>query len=239
MDTEALPPVCRVDWATAHHIVATVYPPVQLFEDIAGDPADWDLLNRLEMKTNPRLRDQVGDLSLVPPQRRLAGATASLAMAPFCHVSTSRPGRFHDGTFGAFYAGDRFEVALMETIHHAEAFFRRTAEPATETQRRELVCGITGRMHDLRGGGFAHFLAPYDYAAPQALARRLRAMDADGVVYPSVRWPEGQAVAALWPNVVRLSVRQARHLLYRWSGEVVTHYLVYGEESWRTVPGRT
>ncbi len=209
-----------------------------MFEDLAADPADWDLLNRLEMKTNPRVRDQVGELSLVPPSRRVAGATANFVMAPFCHVSTDRPGRFHDGTFGAFYAGDCFEVALTETIHHAEAFFRRTAEPATETQRRELVCGIAGRMHELRDGGFARFLAPDDYTAPQALARRLRAADADGVVYQSVRWPEGEAVAALWPNVVRLPVRQTLHLLYRWSGEVVTHYLVYGEESWRAVPGQ-
>ncbi len=237
-DGEAIPPAVRIQWRLAHRIIATVYPPVQLFEDLTNDPAGWELLASLEMKTNPRARDQVGDLSLVPPTRRVSGPSSSFAMAPFCHVSVHRPGRFHDGTFGAWYCGDRFEVALMETIHHTEVFFRRTAEPAAETQRRELVCGIDGTLHDLRGTGFERYLAPDDYGESQALARRLRAADADGIVYPSVRWPAGEAVAAFWPNVLQLPIRQARHLLYRWDGRTITHYLVYGEDTWMAVPGR-
>jgi RES domain len=234
-----LPPTSPLHWERAHRIIAIVYPPVHLFEDLTTDPADWDLLASLEAKTNPRVRDQLGDLSLVPPARRVFGPTASIAMAPFCHVSPARPGRFHDGSFGAWYCGDRFEVALMETVHHAEAFFRRTAEPAAETQRRELVCGLRGVFHDLRGGGFEACLDPEDYAPAQALARRLRAANADGIVYPSVRWPEGLAAAAFWPDLLRLPIIQARHLLYRWNGSAVTHYLVYGEADWAVVPGRT
>lgn len=233
---EAIPPAVQVQWRLAHRIIPTVYPPVHLFEDLANDPADWELLSRLEMKTSPRVRDEMGDLSLVPLARRVSGPGASFAMAPFCHVSVDRPGRFHDGTFGAWYCGDRFEVALMETVYHAETFFRRTAEPAAETQRRELVCGIDGVLHDLRGPDFGCYLAPDDYSASQALARRLRAADADGIVYPSVRWPAGQAVAAFWPNVLQLPVRQGRHLLYRWDGQAITHYLVYGEDRWHAVP---
>ena len=43
-------------WATSHRIIRTIYPPVDLFEDIA-DPADWELLTAAEAKTNPRIRD--------------------------------------------------------------------------------------------------------------------------------------------------------------------------------------
>jgi RES domain len=232
------PPTSQVNWPEAHRIISTIYPPVQLFEDLTSDPAEWELLASLEAKTNPRVRDQVGDLSLVPPERRVSGPTSSIAMAPFCHVSPERPGRFHDGSFGAWYCGDRFEVALMETVHHAEAFFRRTEEPAAETQRRELICGVTGLFHDLRGGGYEALLAPNDYSASQALARRLRESGADGIVYPSVRWPQGQALAVFWPDLLHLPIVQARHLLYRWDGRQVTHYLVYGEDDWISIPGR-
>jgi len=72
-----------VHWATSHRIIRTIYPPVDLFEDIA-DPADWELLTAAEAKTNPRIRDAVGDLSLVPVARRVSGPTASL-------LTSSRP----------------------------------------------------------------------------------------------------------------------------------------------------
>jgi hypothetical protein len=232
------PPISQINWPKAHRIIATIYPPVQLFEELTSDPAEWELLASLEAKTNPRVRDQVGDLSLVPPERRVSGPTSSIAMALFCHVSPQRPGRFHDGTFGAWYCGDRFQVALMETVHHAVAFFSRTGEPATETQRRELVCGVAGRFHDLRGEGYEALLDPNSYSASQTLARCLREAGSDGIVYPSVRWPEGQALAAFWPNLLCLPIIQARHLLYRWDGRQITHYLVYGDDDWIPVPGR-
>ena len=82
-------------WDRSYRIIRTVYPPVDLFEDVA-DPADGELLVSAEAKLNPRVRDQVGDLALVPAHRRLSGPTASLAMAAFTHASTSRPSRFSD-----------------------------------------------------------------------------------------------------------------------------------------------
>ncbi|GAC1346139.1 MAG: hypothetical protein NVSMB18_27530 [Acetobacteraceae bacterium] len=88
-----------VHWATGHRVIRTIYPPVDLFEDIA-DPADWELLVLAEAKTNPRVRQQVGDLSIVPPARRVAGPTASLVMAAFTHASRARPSRFSDGSYG-------------------------------------------------------------------------------------------------------------------------------------------
>ena len=126
---DGFPPFADVDWSVSHRIIRTIYPPVWLFEDIA-DPADWDLIASAEAKTNPRVRDQIGDLSLVPVERRVSGPTSSLAMAAFTHVSRDRPGRFSDGSYGVWYCGDRFEVALAETAHHFERFM------AARTNRR-------------------------------------------------------------------------------------------------------
>ena len=97
--------------------IRSIYPPVDLFEDIA-DPADWELIAAAEAKSNPRARDAIGAIHLVPPERRVSGAGASRVMAPFCHVSPHRTSRFADGSYGVYYAGDRLEVALAETMFH-------------------------------------------------------------------------------------------------------------------------
>ena len=159
---DGLPPFADVDWSVSHRIIRTIYPPVWLFEDIA-DPADWDLIASAEAKTNPRVRDQIGDLSLVPVERRVSGPTSSLAMAAFTHVSRDRPGRFSDGSYGVWYCGDRFEVALAETAHHFERFMARTNEPPADAQYRELTAHIAGSLHDFRNGGFDDCLKPDDW----------------------------------------------------------------------------
>ena len=224
-----------IDWPVSHRIVRTIYPPVWLFDDIAA-PGDWELIASAEAKTNPRVRDQIGDLSLVPAARRVSGPTASLVMAPFTHASRDRPGRFSDGSFGVWYCGDRFEVALAETAHHFARFMARTAEPAGDAQYRELTAAITGDLHDLRGGGFDDCLAPDDWSAAQRLGASLKRAGSDGVVYPSVRWPDGQAAALFWPDRVRLPVTQARTLQYHWDGARMTRYFVIGEDDWRVWP---
>ena len=97
-----------------YRIIRTLRPPADLFEDIA-DPADLELLVSAEAKSNPRIPDEVGDLTLVPVDRRISGPTASIAMGDFTHVSVDRASRFSDGSYGVWYGGDRLEAALAET----------------------------------------------------------------------------------------------------------------------------
>src|SRR3546814_2673188 len=132
-------PVAQVEWNGAVRIIRSAFPPIDLFEDIA-DPADWPLLISAEQKTNPRIMATIGNLDLVPVDRRVGGNGASYLMAPFTHVSTDRPSRFADGSYGVLYVGDRFETALFETIHHNARFMARTREApgSTEEHTSEL-----------------------------------------------------------------------------------------------------
>lgn len=227
-----IPHVSHVRWDRTHRLIRSIYPPVSLFEDVA-DPADWELIANAEAKTNPRVRDALDAIRLVSVERRVSGPGASWVMAPFCHISRARPSRFSDGSYGVYYAGNRFEVALHETIHHFERFMRATAEQPAQADYRELVGAIDRAMHDIRNDeGLTSVLDPGDYAPGQALARRLRDdEDSNGIVYPSVRFPAGEAIAAFWPNVVTVPV-QARHLRYRWNGACVDAYLIYGADDW-------
>lgn len=218
-------PVSDVDWRGAVRIIRSLYPPVDLFEDIA-DPADWPLLIAAEQKTNPRLMEAIGNLDLVPQDRRVGGPGAGYLMAPFTHVSSDRPSRFSDGSFGILYAGNRFDVALLETAWHHGRFMARTEEPAGWTsQFREIVLDVAGSLHDLRAGGsaFADVLDPDEYTAGNALGARLRAAGGDGIVYPSVRCEGGECVGLFHPDLAANPV-QARHLDYHWDGARVDLY---------------
>lgn len=235
MTLESAPPLADIAWPVGHRIIRTIYPPVWLFEDIA--PAeDWDLIASAEAKTNPRVREEIGDLTLVPRERRVSGPTASLVMAAFTHVSRDRPSRFSDGAYGVWYCGDRFEVALAETAYHFARFMAATQEPAADAQYRELRAAVAGRLRDLRRGDFAAALAPEDWRAGQGLGRTVKAQGSDGIVYPSVRWPAGQAAALFYPDLVKLPVVQARTLQYHWDGTRMSRYFVIGEEAWRAWP---
>ncbi len=224
IDTAALP-LSSVKWKGAVRIIRSIYPPIDLFEDIA-DPADWPLLISAEQKTNPRLMENIGNLDLVPEGRRVGGNGATYVMAPFCHISPDRKSRFSDGSFGVLYAGNVFEVALLETIYHHERFMARTKEaPGWTSQFREIVMDIDARLHDLRGPYADHVeaLDPGGYAASQILAAQLRAAGSDGLVYPSARHKGGECVGLFYPDLATNAV-QGRHVDYHWDGTRVDLY---------------
>jgi hypothetical protein len=218
-------PCSDVSWPGAARIIRSLYPPIDLFEDIA-DPADWPLILSAEQKTNPRLMESVGNLARVPAQRRVSGSGATWLMAPFTHASRDRPSRFSAGDFGVLYAGRSFETALFETVHHHARFMAATAEkPGWTSQFREIRLDIAAQLHDLRGGEeiFKPVLTPDDYAHSQVLGAQLHAEGSDGVAYPSIRDPGGECVGLFYPDGASNPV-QGRHLDYHWDGMRVDLY---------------
>lgn len=212
-------PVSRVQWKGAVRIIRSAFPPIDLFEDIA-DPADWPLLISAEQKTNPRIMARIGNLDLVPAARRVGGNGASYLMAPFTHISTDRPSRFTDGSYGVLYAAARFETALFETIHHHARFMANTREaPGWTSQFREIVLSVDAELHDLRNRADEPVpaLDPNRYAASQALARHVRTAGSNGIAYPSIRHPGGECVALFYPDCASNPL-QGRHLDYHWDG---------------------
>lgn len=213
-------PARRVRWPRTHRIIRSIHPPIDLFEDIA-DPADWEALASAEAKFNPRLRESIGDLSRVPVARRVSGPGASWVMAPFVHCSPRRPGRFSDGSYGLYYAGDRSEVAIAETIHHHGRFMSATGEePGWTAQFRELVGSVDAVLDDV--GGEAGLLDPGDYRPSQIFGAARRAAGSNGLAWPSLRYRGGQCIGIFWPDVIPIPV-QGPHYAYHWNGEVVDY----------------
>jgi RES domain-containing protein len=214
-------PVVPLDWSAGYRIIPSRFPPISLFERVA-DPDDLETVYEIEALTNDRIRTEVGELALVPPGERVSGPGTGYVMAAFTHV---RPegGRFHDGTFGAFYAAAELATAVAETVYHQERFLRDGQLPPTEVSMRVLRARICADVHDLRGRREAlpEIYHPTDYAAGQAFAREARVARSWGIAYDSVRRDGGTCVAVLRPRAV-LECKQAQHLGYVWDGERIS-----------------
>jgi hypothetical protein len=215
-------PARAVRVAPSHRIVASRLPTIHLFERVA-DPADWEALYKLESNTKPRIRNEVGELALVPVADRVSGPNASVIMAPFAHLSPQGT-RFTDGHFGAYYAAESLDTAIAETRFHRENFLRATSQPPMELEMRCYLADISCELHDLRGrrAQMADVYDPASYLASQKFGRQLRDAGSNGVAFESVRRAGGECVAIFRPRLVQ-NVRQSVHLRYAWDGNVIGH----------------
>jgi RES domain-containing protein len=223
----------RVAWSRATRIVASRYPPIDLFERVSPDPAVWEALIAAEQLVNPRVRDEVGEIRLVAPEERVSGPGASFVMASFTHVNPAGS-RFGDGTYGVYYAARELETAIRETAHHFARYAADSGDGPRYENMRVLVGRIDNRFTDvgtLPAPLRAKILDPDSYADSQRFGAELRARDSNGIVYPSVRHAGGQCVGAFRPRAVGIPV-QSRHLEYHWDGARVVRYFDYERETW-------
>lgn len=228
-----IPPITHVKWPAYYRIIASRFPPIDLFERIAP-PEDWEILAEIESLTNPRIRDSIGKISLVPPQERVSGLGAAYVMAPFVHVSPDRPSRFSDGTrFGVLYAARDFDTALREVVYHREVFHGNTRDSHLVTEERVLKGSLDATLHDIRNG-WETCHHPTDYMASQQLAARLKDQGSNGILYKSVRHPSGENVAAFRPKVMGIPI-QTKHISLHWNGQRIDKYFDYERELWLTL----
>jgi len=213
-------PVAAVRWHPCYRIIASRFPPVNLFEAVA-DPADLEAVFAIEALTNDRLREEAGDLSLVPREDRVSGPGSSAIMAAFTHLNPEGS-RFSDGSFGVFYAGLTLVTAVAETKHHRARFMAATRELAQELDMRVYAVDLDAELHDIRRlePERPGLYDPGDYAAGQRLGGQLRAAGADGIVYRSVRNEGGECAAVFRPRLLS-HCRQERHLCYVWNGQAI------------------
>jgi len=223
----------RVAWSRATRIVAERYPPIDLFERVSADPRVWEALIAAEDGVNPRLRDQAGEIRLVPLEERISGPGASFVMASFTHLNPTGS-RFSDGSYGVYYAARALRTAIRETAYHFGRYAGAAGDEPRYESMRVLVGRIDNRFADvasLPAVQRAKILAPESYADSQPFGAALRAAGSNGVVYASVRDAGGQCVGAFRPRAVGIPV-QARHLRYHWDGARVARYFDYERDEW-------
>ena len=197
-------------------------------------PGDWEALAEIESLTNDRIRQEIGDISIVPPPERVSGPGASWVMAAFTHVG--RPSRFSDGAYGVYYCARERETAIRETTFHMGRFYAATREPMLDVDMRVLVSRVDGSFHDVRAGGrpWRDVHDPTDYGHAQALGRRLRETGSNGIAYRSVWRAGGQCLGVFRPRAIARPI-QGPHLTYHWDGRRMTRYFDHASAVWSEI----
>lgn len=227
------PATTAVRWPHAWRIIASRFPPIALFERVSADPAVQNALIALEAATNPRVRNEIGNISLVPAEKRVFGNNASWVMAPFTHVNVTGS-RFSDGSFGVYYAADQMLTAIRETAFHFAKFATQSKDPPRREDMRVLLGAVDSQFESvdsLSERARREILDPNSYSESRRFALARRCIECNGVSYPSVRHNGGRCIAAFWPNAVGIPI-QERHLKYEFDGTRVTRYFDFKTEQW-------
>lgn len=188
-----------------------------LFDRVAN-PDDLDAVFELEAMTNDRLREEAGELALVPKEDRLSGPGTTPIMAAFTHLNPEGS-RFSDGSFGIYYCAQRLDTALTEVRHHQERFLRRTHEGPLRLELRLYLADLDAGLVDVRKLSECHHAD--DYGPGQKLGRTLRTERRDGLLYRSVRLERGLCAAVFRPRLLR-NCRQSKHYAFHYDGNNVT-----------------
>ena len=207
---------------TTHRLVASRYPTVGAFDDLAADRDELEIAFLLESATNDRLAILSRRLRLLPENEIVQGAGATLVMAAFLHADDAG-GRFTDGRLGAWYAAFDVATAIAETVHHSTRRLRlsESAFPSN-IQMRELVGDVDCDLIDIRGQQreCPELYAPDDYSGSRRFGIDLRwpmqGIGESGIVYDSVRRANGTNVCIYRPSLIILPVVEADYYEYRW-----------------------
>jgi hypothetical protein len=216
-------------WRQGWRVIPSKFPPIDLFEDLTNDPAEWELLAELEAAVNPRVRQDFGEISLVPPELRIP---STVVMAPFVHLNPVGS-RFSDGSYGVYYAANSLETAVRETVYHLEVRLSAGQAASDDMDQRVYVGEIEGDFVDLTTDpeAAAPLMHPNDYGNSQRFGAEIRESGQDGIHYESVRHAGHEALAVFIPPRVS-PPWQERHLQYDWDGTRIRRYFDYSTEEW-------
>lgn len=208
------------DKQRCYRLIPSQFPPIHLFEDVANAD-EFEALYTVQMITNPRIQDEIGQIDLVPKDQRVyAVPGCGYIMAAFTHINPDGS-RFSNGDYGVYYASESISTAIAETIHHKEQFLSYTNEPAQELDMRSLIADFSAELFDLTflNKQSDPLYAKNDYRISQGLGAQIKQNQKDGLIYHSVR-TQGVNFALFKPNIIN-QCRQGAHFSYVWNGRTI------------------
>lgn len=184
-----------------------------------------DDLAEIEGATSGRLSAQNTGADGIGTREFVAGIPhAHFINAAFSYWRPRELNRFNGPGRGAWYAAFDVETCLAEVIFHLTRELDRVGEYSAIVDYAEMFASFAGEFYDLRGViPSPACLDPnpeVGYRAGNALADAARAQGLNGIIYPSVRHPEGTCLVALFPHAVQ-SVNQGRILRVTWAGSPI------------------
>jgi RES domain-containing protein len=196
---------------------------------LAGTTLQGDLAE-IEGATSGRLEAQrQGTQSLQPGELVTGPAHAAFINAAFSYWRPRELNRFNGPGRGAWYSALEVETAEREVAFHIARELERIGNYNTAVEYAEMFASFAGGFVDLRTvvtrPDCLHPDPAIGYPAGNVLADATRSAGHNGIIYPSVRRPDGICLVALWPAAVQ-SVSQGRVLRAAWTGRRDPHWTV-------------
>ncbi|MBT0587936.1 RES family NAD+ phosphorylase [Alteromonas sp. SM 2104] len=172
--------------------------------------------------TNPRLRNELGNLNLLAKDEIPYGITGLYyAIGPFVHVNPDGS-RFSNGDYGVLYIGDSPETALSEVKHHQQVYWSNVEDLAFERfVFRQLKCTYTSGGVVSVPPSQKEVLAPDNYTQSRQLGAELHRKGIAGVHYPSVRYAGGECFGFFTPKKIT-EIIQTVHIEMIFNGRIVS-----------------
>jgi hypothetical protein len=172
----------------------------------------------LDNRTNDRLLAEHQLLPGIGAHELVFGFPfSSIVNAAFTHADPLGS-RFNGPDRGAWYAAFELRTSQAEVAFHKTVQLAEIGRFKDAVTYDDYLADFNAEFHDLREAPqFAACLAPDSYVDSQLLAERLLAEGSLGVVYPSVRRPQGTCVACFQPALVT-NVRRGSTVRFSWNG---------------------
>ena len=172
----------------------------------------------LDNATNDRLRGESGLLPGIGVDELVFGVPNFRIINAAYTYARPEGSRFNDGERGAWYCAFEIETALVEVAFHKTVEYQEIGRFDDSVSYQALLADFSAGFHDLRGAdAWEDCLAADSYVASQALAAELLEAGSMGVIYPSVRRPEGTNLACFRPALVG-NVRKGHAYRLTWAG---------------------
>jgi len=173
---------------TVYRNIASVRVSIDPFDDLVGDAPAQKAAIAAEM----RIRSG-------PPGIIHRGLAYSEAIVyPFA-ADAIVASRYGDGTHRVWYGALDEPTSLAETCYHQIRMLRQEEgiDRVVVRYRKVYCVEAQGLFLDLRGKEREHpEIVADDYAATQAIGKRIAHEGLPGLLYPSARWPNGECLAA-------------------------------------------
>lgn len=203
----------------SYRMINSKFPPITLFDDVV-DEDDFETAYALQALTNPRILNELGDLTLITPKEIPFGINGTnYATAPFTHINPDGS-RFSDGSFGILYLADSPETAIAETRHHQEIYFRNIKGLHYDTvDMRCIKFQFSANINDAKEVKNIH--SPNDYEPSRLFGTKIKKAGGAGIEYRSVRNAGATCWGLMSPSYVE-SAHQTQHFEFVFDGEKIS-----------------
>jgi RES domain-containing protein len=203
---------CRLIPSRFAEVEDSVLVPLAENDDVLRDLFD------LDNATNERLRGETGLLPGIGVDELVFGVPNFRIINAAFTYARPEGSRFNDGDRGAWYCAFETETALAEVSFHKTVEYQEIQRFDDSVTYQAMMADFTATFHDLRGANACpKCLDPESYVVSQGLANELLESGSMGVIYPSVRHPEGTNLACFRPALVG-NVRKGLAYRLTWAG---------------------